>query len=166
MIKLSLQMSHITFLPQNTKNSDMRCILDASLQIHRTPFTSPNSCHSYLTSPTPQHHHIVQALPISPSPPSPTSALTCVVVVDWFFVFFQQSWVLWLNLWQILQKYFTFLFRFFFADSSMWSMTLLMRSFFFGRPFLFAADHDGQKGKSSSGVDIACIDFIVISVLQ
>jgi hypothetical protein len=35
--------------------------------------------------------------------------------------------VLWLNLWQILPKYFTFLFRFFFADSSMWSMTLLMR---------------------------------------
>jgi hypothetical protein len=45
-------------------------------------------------------------------------------------------------------------------------MTLLMRSFFFGRPFLLASDHDGQKRMSSSGFDIACTDFIKISVLQ
>ncbi len=162
MIKLLLQMSHITFLP--IQISHAKYIVHRT-QMNGTPFTSHSSCPSYLTSPTPRHHHIVQALPISPSPPSPTSALPCVDV-DWLFEFFQQSWVLWLNLWQILQIYFTFLFHFFFADSSMWSMTLLMCLFFFGRPFLFAADHDGQKRKSSPGVDIACIDFIVISVLQ
>ncbi len=162
MIKLSLQMSQITFLPILISHAKY---VVWRTQMNGTPFTSHSSCHSYLTSPTPQHHHILQMPPISPFPPSPTSALSCIVV-DWLFELFQQSWVLWLNLWQILQKYFTFLFRFFFADSSIWSMTLLMRSFFFGRPFFFAADYDGQKRKSSSGVDIACIDFIVISVLQ
>ena len=151
MIKLSLQMSHITFLPIQ--------ISHAKYIVHRTQAIG-------LTSPPPQHHHIVQAIPISPSSsPSPTSTLPWVVF-DWLFGFFQQSWVLWLNFWQILQKYLTLLFRFFVADSSMWSMTLSMRSFFFGHPFLSAANHDGQKRMSSSGFDIVCTDFIEISVLQ
>jgi hypothetical protein len=45
-------------------------------------------------------------------------------------------------------------------------MTLLMRSFFFGRPFFLAADYDGQKCMSSSEFDIICTDFIEISVRQ
>jgi hypothetical protein len=45
-------------------------------------------------------------------------------------------------------------------------MTLLMRLFFFERLFFLAANHAGQKRKSSSGFDIACTDFIVISVMQ
>ena len=102
MSKLSLQKSHITFLP-------IQQILHEKYVVHQTqavgtPFTSHSSCHSYLTSPSPQHHYIVQAIPISPSPPSPTSALTCVAF-DWLIGLIQQSWVLWLNLWQILQKY-------------------------------------------------------------
>ena len=145
-IKLSLRMSHIIFLP---------------IQISHTKYVVLRTQAIWLTSPLTQHHHIVQAIPISPSPPSPASASSCGV-----YLFVQQSWVLWLNFWQILQKYLTLLFRFFFADSSMWSMTLLMRWFFFGRPFLLAADHDGQKRMSSSGFDIACTDFIEISVLQ
>ena len=155
-------MSYITFLPIQISHS--KYVVHWTQAIG-TPFTSHSACPSYLTSPPPQHHHIVQAFPISPSPQYPTSALHCVVF-DRLFGFFQQSWVLWLNLWQILQKYLTLLFRFFFAYSSTWSMTLLMHSFFFGHPFFFAADHDEQKRKSSSGLDIACTDFIVISVLQ
>ncbi len=61
---------------------------DITLEIHCTS----NTCHSYLTSPSPQHHHIVQAIPISPSSPTPTSALPCIVF-DWLLGFFQQSWV-------------------------------------------------------------------------
>ena len=124
MIKLSLQMSHITFLPIQISHS--KYIVHWTQVIGTgTPFTSHSACPSYLTSPPPQHHHIVQAFPISPSPQYPTSALHCVVF-DRLFGFFQQSWVLWLNLWQILQKYPTLFFLFFFADSSIWSMTFLM----------------------------------------
>ena len=71
MIKLSLQMSHITFLP---------------IQISHAKYVVLRTQAIGLTSPPTQHHHIVQAIPISPSPPSPTSALPCVV-----FGFFQQS---------------------------------------------------------------------------
>ena len=71
MIKLSLQMSHITSLP---------------IQISHVKYVVHQTQAIGLTSPPPQHHHIVQAIPISPSPPSPTSALPCVV-----FGFFQQS---------------------------------------------------------------------------
>ena len=122
MIKLSLQMSHITFIP---------------IQISHVKYVVLRTQAIGLTSTPPQHHHIVQAIPISPSPPSPTSALPCVV-----FGFFQQSWVLWLNFWQILQKYLTLLFRFFlFADSLMWydtldALVLLWTSFLVGlRPW-------------------------------
>ena len=63
MIKLSLQMSHITSLP---------------IQISHVKYVVHQTQAIGLTSPPPQHHHIVQAIPISPSPPSPTSALPCV----------------------------------------------------------------------------------------
>jgi hypothetical protein len=55
MIKLSLQMSRITFLP--IQISHTKYIVHQTQAIG-TPFTSHSSCHSYLTSPTPQHHHI------------------------------------------------------------------------------------------------------------
>jgi len=51
MIKLSLQMSHITFLPIQ--------ISHAKYVVHRTQAIG-------LTSPPPQHRHIVLVIPISP----------------------------------------------------------------------------------------------------
>ncbi len=77
MIKLLLQMSHITFLPIQISHAKY---VARQRQKNGTPLTSHSSCHSYLTSPTLQQHHIVQVVPISPSPPSPTSALPYVVV--------------------------------------------------------------------------------------
>ncbi len=72
MIELLPQMSHITFLPIQISHAKYIAL---QRQKNGTPFTSHSSCHSYLTSPTLQHHHIVQAVPISPSPPSPTSPI-------------------------------------------------------------------------------------------
>ena len=85
MSKLFLQISHITFL--YFKKTHMSKLF---LQIsHISTFLSIQISHAkYVVHqtqaigtpyPPPQHHQIVQAIPISPSPPSPSSALRCVV---------------------------------------------------------------------------------------
>ena len=73
--------------------------------------------------------------------------------------------MLWLNFSQIEQYIWLILLRLFFADSSMWSIIVLQRSSFLGRPFFAAADHIGQYHNSSSWACIFLIAFMEMSLL-